>query len=121
MKPAYSYYTDKMWRFFIPRAMRHQEEGTMPEFRDDVDHLNYVLCSQVWSGLSPMEKDVLTIIYCTPHEELEDTIHRFANKHALSIQAVWSISHRLGRRLGIRKGLIAEEHKSVFMKERNGG
>ena len=121
MKPAYSYYTDKMWRYFIPRDRRHRENGTRPEFQNEVEHENYALCSLVWSSLSPVEKDALTVIYCTPHEEFDGTIQRFAAEHALSVQAVWSISHRLGRQLGIRKGLIAEERLPAFSKERNGG
>lgn len=121
MKPAYSYYTDKMWRYFIPRNRWHRENGTVPEFQNEVEHENYALCSLVWSTLSPMEKGALTVIYCTPHEELDIAVRRFALEHALTIQAVWSISHRIGRQLGIRKGLIAEERPPEYPRERNGG
>ena len=114
MKPAYSYYTDKMWRFFIPRYKQYRENGIQPDFRNEVERGNYALCGIVWSGLSSTEKDTLAVIYCTPREELEEAVRRFAAEHALSVQAAWSISHRTGRQLAIRKGLIAEEHPPAF-------
>ena len=112
MKPAYSYYTDKMWRYYIPREKRYREYGIQPDFQNRVERENYTLCSIVWSGLSPTEKETLSVICCTPREKLSDAVRQFAMDHALSVQAVWSISYRISRQLGIRKGLIAEEPRT---------
>ena len=41
MKPAYSYYTDKMWRFFIPRLESSRESGIKPVFHNKIEQENY--------------------------------------------------------------------------------
>ncbi len=120
MKPAYSYYTDKMWRYFIPRLESSQENGIKPVFHNKIEQENYVLCNLIWSGLSPTERDVMTVIYSIRKSSLDDAIGMLAAKHSLSAQAVWSIAHRIGRQLGIRKGLVAEPTENTYPSVQNG-
>ena len=120
MKPAYSYYTDKMWRYFIPRLESSRESGIKPVFHNKIEQENYVLCDLIWSGLSPTERDVMTVIYSIRKDSLDDAIGMLAAKHSLSAQAVWSIAHRIGRQLGIRKGLVAEQGENAYPSAQNG-
>ena len=121
MKPAYSYYTDKMWRYYISHSRSSRENGIKPVFHNKIEQENYVLCDLIWSRLSPTEQEIMSVIYGIRKDSLDDAVGTLAARHHLTTQAVWSIAHRIGRDVGIRKGLIGELPANTYQPVHNGG
>ena len=114
-KPAYSYYTDKMWRYFIPRQKWHQDNGTQQTlFQNDVERENYGLCQQVWDGLTDQEREILALVHCTGYEETSYEVQRYDAAHGMRDQSVWSIAHQIGKELAIKKHLVPERKGGAF-------
>lgn len=115
IKPAYAYYTDKMWRYFIPRWKWHQEHGTtQTQFHDAVEMENYTLCAAVWDTLTEQEREIQCIVHCTTYDETDSAVKEYAAQHGMRTQSVWSISHNIGKELGVKKGLVPDKKGGNF-------
>lgn len=108
MKPAWAYYTDKMWSFFLPRRQHHDQRGTeKTDFRSDVDRLNWDTCQRVWDGLTKQEQEVLLLVYCTEYHLTPGAVVRYANSHGMDQHDVMRIAARCGKKLAVERGLAA--------------
>lgn len=108
-KPAWAYYTDKMWNYFLPRRMHHNRNGTtQTRFRTDIDRLNWDTCQRVWDRLTPEQREVMILIYCTDYDLTPGAVWQYAVRHGVTTKDVWSISAACGRMLAIERGLLAE-------------
>lgn len=104
-----------MWRYFIPRWTWHQKHGTTQTlFHDDVERTNYALCAEVWEGLTEQEREVMGLIHSTEYDRVAFFVSKYADDHGMRVQAVWNISHRVGRLLAIRKGLVPAQKGGNF-------
>ena len=116
MKPPYSYYTDKMWRDFIPRwrwNRNHDVEGTplLP-----VQNENYQVCLTIWKELTTVERQIIEAVTCSERERIGEEIRKISLRTNLDIQHVWHEAFRIGRMTAVRRGLIDERSQSEYAK-----
>lgn len=108
IKPAWAYYTDMMWNFFLHRIRYHDQNGTQQlHFRTDIDKLNWDTCQRVWDGMTEREREIQMLVYCTSYEATPEAIRAYAKQHGLQDIDVWRVSAACGRRLAVERGLTA--------------
>ena len=114
MKPPYSYYTDKMWRDFIPRwrwNKNHDVEGTplLP-----VQNENYQVCLGIWKDLTTVERQIIEAVTCSERERIGEDVRKISLRTNLDIQHVWHEAFRIGRMTAVRRGLIDDKSQPEY-------
>lgn len=108
-RPAYSFYTDKMWRFFLRRQWRLEHDPLPSDFLSHIDHENYEICLSVWSRMTDLERDIIRAVYSAHDQDaVKVAVTNCANQYAMTPEAVFKTAHRLSRNVAIKKKLVAE-------------
>ena len=105
-KPAYSYYTDRMWRDFIPRWEWNEQNNAPPNRLLPIQSTNYDVCLLFWNDLTQDQRDIIKTVTCTEHEQIGWKVGELAQRLQISPGAVWTIAFRIGRVTALQRGLI---------------
>ena len=119
-KPPFSYYTDQMWRYFIPRwkwNVTHPEQPVV--YQTYITERNYKVCAAIWDGLTEEQRTIMTTIHTTPHEELPFRMEQLSERLNRPVRELWHESYVVTRLTGERMQLV-EERGSARITENHG-
>lgn len=97
MRTFYSEYVQHCMRFYS----RHSD----PEFRTEVDKLNWKACESALKGFADKDRELLLEIY-KRQETVSEGICNIANAKSLNQNDLWKLVGDLERKVAKRRNLI---------------
>lgn len=97
MRTFYSEYVQHCMRFYS----RHSD----PEFRTEVDKLNWKACESALKGFTDKDRELLLEIY-KRQETVSEGICNIANAKSLNQNDLWKLVGDLERKVAKRRNLI---------------
>lgn len=107
MKPPYSYYTDRMWRYFLDRRQREQNGTISADDLRPVEQQNYSVCLELWNEMSAAEECIVNAMSRSDQGYANRLMAQAAEYTGIPISEAWSKAHAISRKTAIKRGLIS--------------
>ena len=98
-RPFYSDYVRHMMRFYTRTA------NTKPNFKTEVDRLNWHTCEEVIKGYSENAREAFIAIY-SGYDTLTNEVLEVAKVRSLRPSIIWDSMKEFERKVAKRRGLI---------------
>lgn len=107
MKPPYSYYTDRMWRYFLDRRQREQNGTISADDLRPVEQRNYSVCLELWNEMSTVEEWIVNAMSRSDQGYANKLMAQTAEDTGIPISEAWIIAHAISKKTAIKRGLIS--------------
>lgn len=107
MKPPYSCYTDRMWRYFFDRRQREQNGTISADDLRPVEQQNYSVCLELWNEMSAADECIVNAMSRSDQGYANRLMAQAAEDTGIPISEAWSRARAISKKTAIKRGLIS--------------